>query len=320
MRSWVYRLWVLMILAAAAGSIVYKVGVHREAGIVQAASVQTGDLLRGLVAVSLALVALLAVGSVSSERSTAADAILSRGISRHQYFLAKWHARLVVVLATFAVLAGAVLTAHHFLFDPDLTLAGGLAAIGARLVDGFELVADELELWERIDGADLVITGEGFLDAQSFEGKVVGGVAELAAAEGVPDQAAEVAELVAAALVSDPVRQARRGRHWREVYVAAPVGDAVIEGFVDLLYETDEGLVVIDYKTDLVAEGSIDAAVDRYRLQVAAYAAALEVAVGRPVAAAGLIFLAEGSSQTRFVPDLAGAITEVAATGVILDR
>jgi glycerate kinase len=46
-------------------------------------------------------------------------------------------------------------------------------------------VADELELFERIEGADLVVTAEGFLDAQSFEGKVVGGVAEVAAAHGV---------------------------------------------------------------------------------------------------------------------------------------
>ena len=37
-----------------------------------------------------------------------------------------------------------------------------------------------------IDGADLVITAEGFLDEQSFEGKVVGGVTELAASAGVP--------------------------------------------------------------------------------------------------------------------------------------
>jgi hypothetical protein len=129
LRSWVYRLWVLLCVGAAAGSILYKVGVHREAGIVQAASVQTGDLLRALVAGSLALVALLAVGSISAERSTVADAVLSRGISRHQYFLAKWHARLVVVLATFAVLSAVVLVAHHFLFDPDLTFAGGVAAI-----------------------------------------------------------------------------------------------------------------------------------------------------------------------------------------------
>jgi len=64
-------------------------------------------------------------------------------------------------------------------------LGGGLAAIGADLVPGFELIADELELAERFESADLVVTGEGFLDAQSFEGKVVGGVAELAKAAGV---------------------------------------------------------------------------------------------------------------------------------------
>ncbi len=65
-------------------------------------------------------------------------------------------------------------------------LAGGLAAIGAALVEGFEVVAEEADLYGRIEGADLVVTGEGFLDAQSFEGKVVGGVAGLAAEAGVP--------------------------------------------------------------------------------------------------------------------------------------
>lgn len=65
-------------------------------------------------------------------------------------------------------------------------LAGGLAAVGAEIVPGFDLVADELDLDAVIDGADLVVTGEGFLDVQSFEGKVVGGVAEMAADLGVP--------------------------------------------------------------------------------------------------------------------------------------
>jgi glycerate 2-kinase len=65
-------------------------------------------------------------------------------------------------------------------------LAGGLAAIGAKLWMGFELVAEELALVDRIEGADLVVTGEGFLDAESFNGKVVGGVVELATALGVP--------------------------------------------------------------------------------------------------------------------------------------
>jgi len=65
-------------------------------------------------------------------------------------------------------------------------LAGGLACAGARLVEGFEVVADELDLHDRIEGADLVVTAEGFLDEQSFEGKVVGGVTQLAMVSGVP--------------------------------------------------------------------------------------------------------------------------------------
>jgi glycerate kinase len=65
-------------------------------------------------------------------------------------------------------------------------LAGGLAVAGARLVSGFDAVADELEVHDLIEGADLVVTAEGFLDEQSFDGKVVGGVAEMAGACGVP--------------------------------------------------------------------------------------------------------------------------------------
>jgi glycerate 2-kinase len=59
-------------------------------------------------------------------------------------------------------------------------LGGALAALGGRLVPGFELVADELDLYDHLDGADLVITGEGRLDMTSFAGKVVGGVLALA--------------------------------------------------------------------------------------------------------------------------------------------
>src|SRR5690606_26053325 len=40
-------------------------------------------------------------------------------------------------------------------------LAGGLATLGGRLVPGFDLVADELGLHDALEGADLVITGEG---------------------------------------------------------------------------------------------------------------------------------------------------------------
>lgn len=81
-------------------------------------------------------------------------------------------------------------------FDADVTtiagggaaggLGGALAALGGTLLPGFELVADELDLYDHIDEADLVITGEGALDDTSFDGKVVGGVASIAADAGRP--------------------------------------------------------------------------------------------------------------------------------------
>jgi glycerate kinase len=60
-------------------------------------------------------------------------------------------------------------------------LAGGLAALGARIVPGFDLVAGMTGLAGRIARADLVVTGEGHLDPPSFEGKVPGGVLALVA-------------------------------------------------------------------------------------------------------------------------------------------
>lgn len=62
-------------------------------------------------------------------------------------------------------------------------LGGGLAALGARLVPGFDLIADAVGLADAAASADLVLTGEGTLDAQSLSGKVVGGVAALAGPE-----------------------------------------------------------------------------------------------------------------------------------------
>ena len=59
-------------------------------------------------------------------------------------------------------------------------LAGGLASVGALLVKGFNAVSEEVELLDSIEKADLVITGEGYVDGSSFEGKVVGGVLDLA--------------------------------------------------------------------------------------------------------------------------------------------
>jgi len=78
-------------------------------------------------------------------------------------------------------------------------LGGGLAALGARLVSGFPLVAEHTGLEAAVRAADAVVTGEGKLDAESFNGKVVGGVVEIAARHRVP-------VLVVSGVVDDEVR------------------------------------------------------------------------------------------------------------------
>ncbi|MGP5494393.1 glycerate kinase [Psychrobacter celer] len=69
--------------------------------------------------------------------------------------------------------------------------AGGLgfalmSFCGARLKSGFDTVAEAVSLPAHIANADLVITGEGRLDAQSAMGKVAGGISQLAKAGGKP--------------------------------------------------------------------------------------------------------------------------------------
>ncbi|MFL5736968.1 MAG: glycerate kinase [Actinomycetota bacterium] len=95
---------------------------------------------------------------------------------------------------------------------PGAGAAGGLAAglvafLGAHLRPGVEIVMDALRVPERILSSDLVVTGEGKLDASSLGGKTVAGIARVAREAGVPTlvlvgtadatlEGAEVASLV----------------------------------------------------------------------------------------------------------------------------
>lgn len=65
-------------------------------------------------------------------------------------------------------------------------LAGALAALGATLLPGFDLVAEETGFDEAVRTHDLLITGEGLLDDTSLDGKVVGGAVSWARDAGTP--------------------------------------------------------------------------------------------------------------------------------------
>lgn len=129
LSSWIYRTWVLLSILAAVGYLLYRLGAYREAGLIQADSVFISDLLRWTVLGSMTLIIGLTVGAIASERGTLADSILSRGISRYQYFMGKWHARLVTVLATYFILGGLWITASFFLLHQDVQLLGALVAM-----------------------------------------------------------------------------------------------------------------------------------------------------------------------------------------------
>jgi ATP-dependent exoDNAse (exonuclease V) beta subunit len=138
-----------------------------------------------------------------------------------------------------------------------------------------------------------------------------------AVAEGIATRGREIARLVRAALGSEIVGEAvRGGRFWREMYVGVPATDEpdgpVIEGIIDLLIETPDGYTVVDYKTDAVGDDEQFAQVmDRYRLQGATYALAVERTLGRPVSRCVFLLLRGSSVVEREVPDLPVAMREV---------
>ncbi len=100
-------------------------------------------------------------------------------------------ARLDAALASWARVLGAATGTTGREDEPGAGAAGGvgygvLTLLDARLRPGFDLIAELLGFDDRLAGADLVVTGEGRLDAQTLRGKGPAGVAARAAAAGVP--------------------------------------------------------------------------------------------------------------------------------------
>jgi ATP-dependent helicase/nuclease subunit A len=73
----------------------------------------------------------------------------------------------------------------------------------------------------------------------------------------------------------------------------------LVQGIIDCLYETEEGLVLLDFKTDNISDrfqGDFERAflIDRYRIQLELYAKAIERIVKQPVQHRYLYFLDGG--------------------------
>jgi len=111
----------------------------------------------------------------------------------------------------------------------------------------------------------------------------------------------EILRLAQATLETPVMRRAAealaKGRAWRESYVSAPIGDSglILEGYVDLMFEDDEGaLVIVDYKTDRTTDDT-----EAYELQLGAYVAAVRKATGLAVSEAVLVFSRQASEALK---------------------
>lgn len=65
-------------------------------------------------------------------------------------------------------------------------LGGALYLLGSKLVSGIDLVMEVTKLEEAVKDADLVISGEGSIDAQTIDGKTISGIAKLTLKHKVP--------------------------------------------------------------------------------------------------------------------------------------
>jgi len=147
-----------------------------------------------------------------------------------------------------------------------------------------------------------LVTGEG-LEAT---------LAAQCEAEAVLERAGDVRRLVEAALGSPSVHEAAAHRYWREVYVCAPVGDRLLEGYIDLLYRVPDGLVVVDYKTSASSDpDELTRRVESYRNQGASYALSVEAATGEKVSRVTFLFLTPDGAVERHLEDLHDAMDHV---------
>jgi ABC-type transport system involved in multi-copper enzyme maturation permease subunit len=129
-RSWLYRVWVLLSLVVAGGYVLYRFGAINEGALVRPAATLITDLFHWLILGGMTLIIVLTAGTISAERGTMADAVLSRGISRIQYYLGKWHARLICILATYFLLGATLIGMCFFLLrDAQLSVAGSAVAL-----------------------------------------------------------------------------------------------------------------------------------------------------------------------------------------------
>jgi ATP-dependent helicase/nuclease subunit A len=109
--------------------------------------------------------------------------------------------------------------------------------------------------------------------------------------------AQRAAEAAAQALALPVMERARRAaRSWRELPLWFAEGGELVHGFVDVVFEEDGGLVVVDYKTDHIAAEQARLQAAHHAPQLQLYGRGLAQATGLPVRERVVLFTTLGEA------------------------
>ncbi len=170
-----------------------------------------------------------------------------------------------------------------------------------------EETSDESEPWARGRGGTrlgrAVHAALQSLPLAADEGSIEAVSRAQAVAEAIPGRSSEVARLVRRALGSEATGRARSApRALREVPFAAEFDGTILEGFVDLVIETQDGVEIVDWKTDDVAAAEVGKRLREYELQAGLYVLGIESATGRPVTRVTYVFARPGVEESPGEP------------------
>jgi len=146
-----------------------------------------------------------------------------------------------------------------------------------------------------VTGADIGTLVHAVMEKLDFEqpSTAIEITRAVALSSGLPEEAAAPAAALIGDALKSPVLERARGatRVWRELPFCLARDGATIEGKMDLVFEEEDGLVIVDYKTNLIEAGGTAALREKYRGQAGAYGLALAAVADRPVKEVVLLFV-----------------------------
>jgi len=199
------------------------------------------------------------------------DAVAARWADERQALLGRAAERAYLPTSVTALVAG--------------TAPPPVAAAGERTGRSFGTLVHRLLEWTALEDPAAALSPRLLTLAQA-----------LAPALGLdPAAAARAAGQAERALAHPVFARARRARAaWRELELRFPEGDRLVEGVVDLVFEEDGQLVVVDYKSDAISDEQALAQAAHHAPQLQLYGRGLAQALERPVRERLVLFTALG--------------------------